>query len=221
MCLIAGVDQCIRQHIGWVLDDILIDILAACRLTYWSICLLSLVEDTSRIGRVLVLYWSSIDRHIDRSLVNRWSTVGCDSIDSVSAMHRWTIGQVSVTYQCCIEWRDKPCILYLVSWVQKKIITVQSGKGKGDYPPFRPRLSGLAQLVHHIFFLVHVLSATECHSFQWENLSFMPNKTNNYYAETFSLWTDSGQGLVLTACWWYVSEQYYWQSNDRLSTDGL
>ena len=171
-------------------------------MTYWSICLLSLVEDTSRIGRVLVLYWSNIYRHIDRSLVNRWSTVGRDSIDSVSA-----IGQVSVTYQWCIEWRDKPFILYLVSWVQKKKITVQSGKDKGDYPPFRPRLSGLAQLVHHIFFLEHVLSATECHSFQWENFSFMPNKTNNCYAETFSLWTDGGQGLVLTACWWYVSEQ--------------
>ena len=167
-------------HIDWYIGRVSVDI-------YWSICLLSLVEDTSRIGRALVLYWSSIDRHIDRSLVNRWSTVGRDSIDSVSAMHRRTIGQVSVTYQWRIEWRDKPCILS-----PKKIITVQSGKGKGDYPPFRPRLSGLAQLVHHIFFLVHVLSATECHSFQWENFSFMPNKTNNCYAETFSFWTDGG-----------------------------
>ena len=182
--------------------NISIDILAECLSTTWSIFLLSVVEDLLRIGWVLVLYWSSIDRRIDRSLVNRWSTVGCDSIDSVSnalVNHRSSIGNISVMY-----WVKRQT-LYLVPCIlsPKKIITVQSGKGKGDYPAFRPRLSGLAQLVHQIFFLVHVLSAMECHSFQWEKFSFMlPTKLIS-----ISFWTDSGQGLVLTACWWYVSEQ--------------
>ena len=204
MCLIAGVDQCICQHIGWVLNDILIDILAECRLTYWSICLLSLVEDTSRIGRALVLYWSSIDRHIDRSLVNRWSTVGRDSIDSVSAMHRRTIGQVSVTYQWCLEWRDKPCILspkkknYCPKWErQRRLSTFQAQAfwSCSTRPPhFFPKYMFCLQQNAIVFS---------------EKISLLcPTKLIiYYYAETFSLWTDGGQGLVLTACWWYVSEQ--------------